>query len=138
MSTTSRILAFAFALACALAGCARPGHSDDIGAARPPAAPSPTPPPTPPREPLHAGWYMERSDATDTFHPCGADAAVLVGSAELRARARAFGLGRDTPVYVRVRGNIAGSLLQVADVEQFGSPTPVADCGMGPGATAAQ
>jgi hypothetical protein len=69
-------------------------------------------------------------DAEGSFQPCGHADSLRVDSADLRARAREFGLDADTPVYVRVAGSIEGSTLQVVRVEQFGSPTPVRDCAM--------
>ncbi len=64
------------------------------------------------------------------FQPCGQSQPLSVDSAELRARAKAFSLQADTPVYVRVFGTTDGSVLTVSGVQQFGSPTPVRNCGM--------
>jgi len=112
-------------LTCALGACSAPDDAVDANA-RPPALASATS--APPNRAL-AGWYLEH-DAEGRFQPCGPAEPLRVDSADLRARARDFGLDADTPVYVRVAGSIDGSTLQVVRVEQFGSPTPVRDCAM--------
>lgn len=79
---------------------------------------------------VHAGWYLEHA-GQPRFQPCGQSQPLpIVAAADLPARAKAFGLADDTPVYVRVTGTIAGGEVRVAAVEQFGSPTPVRDCGL--------
>lgn len=78
----------------------------------------------------YAGWYMEHAGQT-TFQACGkAQAWRITQSADLPARAKAFGLDQDTPVYVRVSGSVDGSDIAVTKVEQFGSPTPVRNCAL--------
>ena len=78
----------------------------------------------------HAGWYME-SAGQRSFQPCGQSQAWRVtAAADLPARAKAFGLQQDTPVYVRLIGSAQGDQLKVSRVEQFGSPTPVRNCAM--------
>ena len=105
----------------------------------PAPAPAPPPEPAPATEPVAAptpaasdviaGWYMEHGGMA-MFQRCGNDTQLSVDSADLRARAKDFGLDEGNPVYVRVAGTISGNTLTVASVEQFGSPTPVRDCGM--------
>lgn len=78
----------------------------------------------------HAGWYIQHA-GQGTFQPCGQSQLLQVSaSADLPARARAFGLGEDTPVYVRVTGSVSGREIAVSRVDQFGSPTPVRNCAM--------
>ena len=76
-----------------------------------------------------AGWYMQHG-AMDMFQTCGQTQSLTVDSADLRARAKAFDLQPNTPVYVRVHGTIEGTTLSVVHVEQFGSDIPVTDCGL--------
>lgn len=77
-----------------------------------------------------AGWYLQRA-GKGRFQPCGRQAQWAVGQgADLATRARDFGLMDDTPVYVRVTGDMHEGVLDVRSVEQFGSPTPVRDCAM--------
>ena len=81
---------------------------------------------------VHAGWYMEHA-GRGMFQPCGQSQQWRVsGSADLRAKAMAFDLQPDTPVYVRLLGvrPAGGGVLEVARVEQFGSATPVRNCGL--------
>ena len=104
-----------------------------------PATPTDTPAPTPtasaddPATPAAGeampGWYMQHGDM-GMFQTCGQTQSLTVDSADLRARAKEFGLEPNTPVYVRVHGTIEGTTLSVVHVEQFGSDTPVTDCGM--------
>lgn len=78
----------------------------------------------------YAGWYME-STGQRTFQPCGqAQQLRVTSAADLPAKAKAFGLQPNTPVYVTLAGTIQGDLLTVTRVEQFGSPTPVRNCAM--------
>lgn len=80
----------------------------------------------------YTGWYMERA-GQGLFQSCGQSQQQRVsGSAELRSKARDFGLEENTPVYVRVSGveSAEGTELVVSQVEQFGSTTPVRDCGL--------
>jgi len=67
-----------------------------------------------------------------SFQPCGGQSQSwrLSQAGDLPARAKAFGLQPDTPVYVRVTGSLRDNALAVASVEQLGSPTPVRDCGL--------
>jgi hypothetical protein len=95
-------------------------------------APAPTAPAADPAAPAGeamAGWYMQHGDM-DMFQTCGQTQSLTVDSADLRARAKEFGLEPNTPVYVRVHGTIEGTTLSVVHVEQFGSDTPVNDCGL--------
>jgi hypothetical protein len=101
-----------------------------------PATPADTPAPTPAVDPAApaageamAGWYMQHG-AMDMFQTCGQTQSLTVDSADLRARAKAFDLQPNTPVYVRVHGTIEGTTLSVVHVEQFGSDTPVTDCSL--------
>ncbi len=80
----------------------------------------------------HTGWYMERA-GQGLFQSCGQSQQLRVSaSAELRSKARDFGLDENTPVYVRLSGvqSADGTELVVSQVEQFGSTTPVRDCGL--------
>lgn len=87
-------------------------------------------PPTAAPAEVHAGWYLEHA-GQPSFQPCGQSQPLrIVAAADLPARAKAFGLDDDTPVYVRVQGTISGGEMHVAAVEQFGSPTPVRNCAM--------
>ena len=78
----------------------------------------------------YAGWYMEHA-GQGVFQLCGQSQQWRVTApADLAARAKAFGLDQDTPVYVRLLGSVQGGEIEVSRVEQFGSATPVRDCGM--------
>ncbi|MEJ7747253.1 MAG: hypothetical protein WKF61_11030 [Luteimonas sp.] len=80
----------------------------------------------------YSGWYMERA-GQGMFQSCGQSQQWRVsGSDELRSKARDFGLEQDTPVYVRLSGvqSADGDELVVSQVEQFGSATPVRNCGL--------
>jgi hypothetical protein len=80
-------------------------------------------------EPL-AGWYTQLPDRA-RFQPCGdRESLVVIGDAELRKRAAAFGLEDGLPIYVRMRGVRTAGEFHPAGVEQFGSPTPIRDCPM--------
>ncbi len=77
-----------------------------------------------------AGWYLQHGGEA-RFQACGNDRAVrLAALADLRQRATGFELGDDTPVYVRIEVVDTGSGLEVLRVLQFGSPTPVRNCGL--------
>ena len=77
-----------------------------------------------------SGWYMEHA-GTRTFQPCGEDRVLLVSVAgDLPEESRKFGLEDDTPVYVRLSGRREDDSFAVSAVEQFGSPTPVRNCGL--------
>ena len=116
-----------------LAACSapdRPADATDAAATPPEPTPAPTPStPAPDAGNAQAGWYMEHG-ATGMLQPCSQDVHLTVDSAELRQRARDFGLAPGTPVYVRVSGTTEGSRFTVARVAQFGSPEPVSDCPM--------
>lgn len=78
----------------------------------------------------YAGWYMEHG-GQGMFQPCGQSQSWRLSRAgDLPARAKAFGLQPDTPLYVRVTGTVRDNALAVASIEQVGSPTPVHDCGL--------
>jgi len=78
----------------------------------------------------YRGWYMEHGSQS-TFQPCGQSAQwPIARSADLAAKAKAFDLQPDTPVYVRVSGYTKAGALNVSRVDQFGSPEPVRDCAM--------
>ena len=100
--------------------------------AEPPSVPEATEQPPVAEGKSYAGWYMERA-GEGLFQPCGQSQQQRVsGSAELRSKARDFGLDENTPVYVRLSGvqSADGKELVVSQVEQLGSPTPVRDCGL--------
>lgn len=80
----------------------------------------------------YAGWYMVHA-GQGSFQSCGKSLQLRVSeSAELRSQARQFGLEDDTPVYVRLVGveTDNGDELQISRVKQFGSKTPVRNCGL--------
>lgn len=78
----------------------------------------------------YAGWYME-SAGQRTFQPCGQTQRWrLTSAADLPAKANAFGLQQNTPVYVQLIGSAQGGTFNVSRVKQFGSPTPVRNCAM--------
>lgn len=83
-------------------------------------------------EPVLAGWYIQ-SASESSLQPCGRSERWPIGrAADFRARAKAFGLDDDTPVYVKLQATTRppGNTIDVARVVQFGSPTPVRDCAM--------
>ena len=94
-----------------------------------PEVPAPAPPAPAPVTNVHAGWYMEHGEM-GMLQLCGQSEQLTVESADLLAQAESFGLEPNTPVYVRVAGSTDGSNFTVTRVEQFGSPTPVSDCGL--------
>jgi hypothetical protein len=80
------------------------------------------------------GWYLQGASGS-RLQPCGQSELWPIGAkADLEARAKAFDLQEDTPAYVkllaRVSDDDATHRVDVVKVEQFGSPTPVRDCGM--------
>ena len=78
----------------------------------------------------YRGWYMAHGSVS-TFQPCGQSTQwPIAQSGDLAARAKAFDLQPDTPVYVRVSGYTKAGVLNVSRVDQFGSPEPVRDCAM--------
>jgi hypothetical protein len=88
-----------------------------------------------------SGWYSQ-SAGSATFQPCGTSEPWLVTkAADLSARATAFGLQNDMPIYVKIVAAISASgkygshgeyshQVQVERVIQFGSPTPVRNCAL--------
>lgn len=133
-----------FVLVCALSTSAcsgdKPTNASATDTAPPaasaPATPADTPAPAPAVDPASppsseamVGWYMQHGEA-GMFQTCGQTQSFTVSSDDLRARAKAFDLQPNTPVYVRVHGTIEGTTLSVVHVEQFGSDTPVTDCGL--------
>ena len=131
---------FVLIAALATSGCS--GDNPQANDAAPPVATAPATPAEPtaptPTEPdpaaaptaeAMAGWYMQHGDM-GMFQTCGQTQSLTVDSADLRTRAKDFGLEPNTPVYVRVHGTIEGTTLSVMHVEQFGSDTPVKDCAM--------
>lgn len=83
-----------------------------------------------------SGWYLQGAGGS-RMQPCGQSVQWPIGDmADLKARAKTFGLQDDTPVYVKllarvsVAGGGAAKKVDVVRVEQFGSPTPVRDCAM--------
>lgn len=83
-----------------------------------------------------AGWYMQHAGA-GSFQPCGDDSKPwpVTGKADLDTRARAFGLEEDTPVYVKLlaKKSVAtdgSTVIDVEQVQQFGSPEPVKNCAL--------
>ena len=79
-----------------------------------------------------SGWYMQ-SSAAETFQPCGeSEPWRITDAADLRARAKTFGLEDDSPVYVKLVAttSAADKTVKVERVTQFGSPTPVQDCAL--------
>lgn len=89
---------------------------------------------TPAAQPL-TGWYLHGASGS-RFQPCGkSEQWQVAAKADLETRAKAFGLQDDTPVYVKLLANMSGQgggkpTIDVVRVVQFGSPTPVRDCGM--------
>lgn len=79
-----------------------------------------------------AGWYMQSSGG-ETFQPCGESTPWrITDDADLRAKAKSFGLDDGNPVYVKIVASLSASdkTVKVDRVIQFGSPTPVRDCAM--------
>lgn len=78
----------------------------------------------------YAGWYMEHA-GEGMFQLCGqSQQRRVTAPADLPARAKAFGLDQDTPIYARLVGSVKGNEIKVSRVEQFGSATPVRNCAM--------
>lgn len=123
MSFKSLQLAIGLSLGMGLAACA----AAEQGAA---ATDSPDRAASPGAPQSYAGWYMEHA-GQGTFQPCGQDRAWRVSaSADLPARAKRFGLDEGNPVYARITGIVQGNAISVSRVDQFGSPTPVRNCGL--------
>lgn len=80
-------------------------------------------------QPPASGWYAQQGQQA-RFQPCGEEAMLVVDGADLRRRAREFGLQDGDPVYVRLLGTRAGGEFHLDRVMQFGSPVPVRDCPM--------
>jgi hypothetical protein len=77
-----------------------------------------------------AGWYTQYPDRA-RFQPCAdPEALAVVGDAELRKRAAAFGLEDGLPIYVRMQGVRTAGEFHPTRVDQFGSPTPIRNCPM--------
>lgn len=88
-----------------------------------------------------SGWYSQ-SAGSATFQPCGTSERWLVNkAADLSARATAFGLQNDMPIYVKIVAATSSSgkygshgeyshQVHVERVIQFGSPTPVRNCAL--------
>jgi hypothetical protein len=94
------------------------------------AAPAESPPTA--KAVMVSGWYMQHGRRS-SFQPCGeATPRPIAGEADLRARAKAFDLDEDTPVYVRLelKHGLSEATIDVLRVAQFGSPTPVRNCSM--------
>lgn len=78
----------------------------------------------------YRGWYLEHA-GNSQWQACGdSRRQSFADPGGLPARAKTFGLGDDTPVYVRFTATLQGEALRVESVEQFGSPAPVRDCAM--------
>lgn len=73
------------------------------------------------------GWYREHN-GMGVFQACGNGTILNVNSVELHNKAKAFDLGTDNPIYIRINGESDGKILHVSDVLQFGSDTPIRDC----------
>lgn len=140
MSSTSRTWLFALVASFALAGCVAAEQSSEAVVGKADAAASAAPAIEDPARSdtvaktsgqEYRGWYMEQG-GKGMLHACGQSQQWSVDSPALRSQAKEFGLGEDTPVYVRVFAaqSTDGGELLVARVEQFGSPTPVRDCAM--------
>lgn len=121
-------------IALMLSGCAEPDKAAAGPVAAAPATSSPSAS-VPDAHPLN-GWYLQGASGS-RLQPCGQSVQWAIGDrADLQARAKAFGLQDNTPVYVKLLARVsdAGSSgakkVDVVRVEQFGSPTPVRDCGM--------
>lgn len=85
---------------------------------------------------LITGWYSEH-EAARSFQPCGSNETWAIREpGDLPTRAQAFDLQPDTPVYVKLKAQIStdpvtqAHAMDVLDVVQFGSPTPVRDCAL--------
>ena len=90
---------------------------------------------SPADSPALSGWYLQGASGS-RLQPCGQSVQWPIGKkSDLQARAKRFGLEDDTPVYVKLLAKISGSAgstkkVDVLEVVQFGSPTPVRDCSM--------
>ncbi len=122
------------AIAMVMSGCA----ASDIATVAPAAsAPATTAPSAPISDaPSLNGWYLQGAGGS-RLQPCGQSVQWLIGDkADLQARAKSFGLQDDTPVYVKLLARVSetgrngAKKIDVVRVEQFGSSTPVRDCGM--------
>jgi hypothetical protein len=75
-----------------------------------------------------AGWYMQR-DGRHLFQACEHDTPRQIEpSKDLIAKARAFGVEEDLPVYAKLVFDATGA--RTLRVEQFGSDVPVTGCAM--------
>jgi hypothetical protein len=131
MNSRHLVFGIGSALAMTVAGCA----AGDRTSPTPPTPSATATTSTVDAQPLN-GWYLQGAGGS-RLQPCGQSVQWAIGDkADLQARAKAFGLQDDTPVYVKLlarvsdAGNNAAKKVDVMRVEQFGSPTPVRDCSM--------
>ena len=127
-------LAMGSMMALLMSGCAAPDKVTAAPAASVPETSAPSAA-IPDAHPLN-GWYLQGASGS-RLQPCGQSVQWLIGDkADLQARAKSFGLQDDTPVYVKLLARVSdassnsGKKVDVVRVEQFGSPTPIRDCGM--------
>lgn len=96
---------------------------------------NPAPSPSERAPELLRGWYHGPASKA-VFESCGQLRRWRVDSAQLRRQSKAFadthGLEETGPVYVVLLGaqSADGARLIVLSVKQFGSATPVRDCGL--------
>lgn len=122
-------------MALLLSACAVPDKVAAVPAVSGPAKSAP-PASIPDAHPLN-GWYLQGTSGS-RLQPCGQSLQwPIADTADLKARAKSFGLQDDTPVYVKLLARVSddasndnGKKVDVIRVEQFGSPTPVRDCSM--------
>lgn len=136
MSIRKWVFAVGSAIVMTVAGCAAADKtaSGPKPSARTTSAPMATPATTAADAQPLDGWYMQGASG-NRLQACGQSEQWPIGDkADLEARAKAFDLQDDTPVYVKLLARVTGSgnarQVDVVKVEQFGSPTPVRDCGM--------
>lgn len=120
---------------CILGGCTTPVQPPPVDTAAAPAA-TPAPVETPAPAPAattarsYVGWYMDHGDQP-MFQACGSSEMSNIGNAgDLQAQVKASDIVPGNPVYVRFSGRSEGGTIQVAQVQQVGSPTPVRDCAL--------
>ncbi len=108
---------------------ANTGTAAAPAAAQAPVA-TPAPAPAPAAAQAYVGWYMEHG-GQPMFQACGSSDMSNIGNAgELQAQVKASDIVPGNPVYVRFTGRSESGTIQVAQVEQVGSPTPVRDCAL--------
>ena len=128
-----KIQAWALGSIALMSGCAAPDKVATTTAVSAPATSAASGSIARP-QPL-SGWYLQGTSGS-RLQPCGQSVQWTIGDgADLRARAKAFGLQDDTPVYVKLFARVSdsgssGKKVEVIRVVQFSSPTPVSDCGM--------